>query len=312
LKIAFVDDCVHAKTVSSEFLVDVLKKENEVKRFWRSGIITFPEYNIIEVNKWKPDLILFFQRKPLFPILKRFDCKNVVYVPMYDSKGFFEGTRNLFRRIILGLDEKTTDLVIKPKYLYFSKRHYELDGKKKGSLVVKYFPKVKKQCEQDKPILFFWERIDSIPFSNIMKLFDLKYFEKVYFMQRNDEGSECLDSSFYDLPKNVVVIKDWLAKEEYERIMSECNVAVAPRNCEGIGHGFLDYMSRGMCVFAWDDATHNEYIKNGVNGYLFNSYDRIDLDKLYWKGCGVIAREQFKEKIVEWERDKQKILEWIK
>ena len=311
MKIAFVDDCVHAKTVSTEFLVDILKEKHEVKRFWRSGIITFPEYNIVEVNKWNPDLILFFQRIPLFPILKRFNCKNVVYVPMYDSKGFFDGTRNLFRKGVLWFNELVTDLVIKPKYLYFSKRHYELDGKKKNSLVVKYFPKIKRQCEQDKPNLFFWERIDSLPFSNVMKLFDFKQFGKVYFMQRNDGGLECLHHSFYDLPKNVVVIDKWLSKKDYERIMSSCSVAVAPRNCEGIGHGFLDYMSRGMCVFAWDDATHNEYIVSGYNGFLFNKYERIDLNKLGWKLCGVNARNIVRLGNVEWEEDKKRILEWL-
>jgi hypothetical protein len=45
---------------------------------------------------------------------------------------------------------------------------------------------------------------------------------------------------------------------------------------------------------------------------LFNDFSRIDLDKLYWKGCGTNAREIFKEKLVDWEKDKQKILEWVK
>jgi len=312
LKIAFIDDCVHAKTVSTKFLVDILKQEHEVKRFWRSGIITFPEYNIIEVNKWKPDLILFFQRMPIFPVLKRFNCKNIVYVPMYDSKGFFAGTRNLLRKLVLWLNKVFTDLIIKPKYLYFSKRHYELDGKKKNSLVVKYFPKIKKQCNQDKPNLFFWERVDSVSFDKIIKLFDFKQFEKVYFMQRNDGGLECLHHSFYKLPKNVVVIDKWLSKKDYEKIMNKCNVAVAPRNCEGIGHGFLDYMSRGVCVFAWDDATHNEYIISDYNGFLFNKYTRINLKNLNWKQCGLNARKELNQKQVEWEKDKQKILDWIK
>jgi hypothetical protein len=144
-----------------------------------------------------------------------------------------------------------------------------------------------------------------------MKLFDFKQFEKVYFMQRNDGGLECLHHSFYDLPKNVVVIDSWLSKRDYEKIMNKCNVAVAPRNCEGIGHGFLDYMSRGMCVFAWDDATHNEYIISSYNGYLFNKYKRINLKKLNWKKCGLNARKVIKLSKVEWEKDKQRILKWI-
>jgi hypothetical protein len=93
--------------------------------------------------------------------------------------------------------------------------------------------------------------------------------------------------------------------------MGSCSIAVAPRNCEGIGHGFLDYMSRGMCVFAWDDATHNEYIQNGVNGVLFNNYNKIDLSKLNWRGMGLNARLIIAFNKKKWEKDKQRVLEWI-
>jgi len=310
LKIAFVDDYVHMKTNSTEFIVELLKEKHEVKRFWRTGVIAFPEYNVIEINKWEPDQIMFFQRMPVYPKLKRFDCKNFVFIPMFDSRGFFAG-KNLMqrlKRLVLRMNDYVTDVMFKPSFITFSQRDF-IDFKKRGKTIkLKYFPEAKKQVQQKKPVLFFWERIDSLPFSKLMKMFDLRQFEKVYFMQRNDGGCECLHHSFYDLPKNVEVIDSWLPKERYNEIMGEANIAVAPRLCEGIGHGFLDYMSRGMCVFAYNDCTHNEYIVNGRTGFLFKDFKRIDLDKVNWKKMGKAARKSIFVGHKKWDKEKRLIL----
>ena len=51
--------------------------------------------------------------------------------------------------------------------------------------------------------------------------------------------------------------------------VDDCDVYIAPRSCEGIGMGFLEAMSRGLCVVAFDAPTMNEYIQDGVNGLLY-------------------------------------------
>ena len=313
MKIAFVDDYCHKKTNSTNFLVNILKKEFEIKRFWRNGIITFPNYNIVEINKWNPDKIIFFQRIPIFTILKKFNCKKFIFIPMYDSKGFFNIKKNpinLFRLIFLKVNDIITDLLFKTKFITFSNSDFKDFSKRGKTILLNYYPKPKKQVQQKKPILFFWERVDSLPFSKLMKIINFNKFEKIYFMQRNDAGAECLHHSFYDLPKNVIVIDKWLSKNEYEKIMNKTNIAVAPRLCEGIGHSFLDYMSRGICVFAFNDSTHNEYIKHEINGLLFKDYDNL-INFQNWKKLGKNARKSIKNGYVDWELNKHKLINWI-
>ena len=52
--------------------------------------------------------------------------------------------------------------------------------------------------------------------------------------------------------------------------MNECNIFIAPRYFEGIGWSFIEAMTKGMAVVAFNQPTMNEYIKNGVNGYLID------------------------------------------
>jgi hypothetical protein len=162
-------------------------------------------------------------------------------------------------------------------------------------------------------VLFFWERVNVLQFSHIQKLIDLNVFDKVYFMQRNDGHRKCPHHSTLNLPSNVVVIDEWLSKEKYDKIMNKCNIAVAPRLNEGIGHGFLDFLKRGMCVLANNDFTHCEYIENDVSGILFdvNVIKKIDFKSIDWRKLGREARESVGIGFDAWQVDKEKLLQWV-
>lgn len=310
MRIAFVDDYCHlGKTESTLFIPKLLKKEHNVKVFYRTGVNSFPEYNIREINKFQPNVIVFFQRLPNVLILRRFLCTSIVFIPMYDSRDFWK--KNLVYNIGYRINEILTQLLINPSYVCFSKSDYERYSRFGNSIYVQYFPKPKKQVKQNKPVLFFWERIDALPFEKVMSEIDLKQFSKVYFMQRNDPNRECLHYSFLNLPKNVKVITKWLSKKDYSKIMDESNIAIAPRLCEGIGHGFLDYLSRGMCVFAYDLPTHSDYIVSGVNGVLFK--DRIpDINNYDWRRIGLEARNEIVNNQNSWVIDKVRLLKWFR
>ena len=64
---------------------------------------------------------------------------------------------------------------------------------------------------------------------------------------------------------------DFLSREEYLSRIAACEIVVAPRRKEGIGMAFLEAMAMGKCVVAHNEATMNEYIKDGVNGILFDA-----------------------------------------
>ena len=68
---------------------------------------------------------------------------------------------------------------------------------------------------------------------------------------------------------------EFLDRKEYFERISKCGIVIAPRRKEGIGMAFLEAMAMGKCVVAHNDATMNEYIKNGKNGILFDAKNPI-------------------------------------
>jgi len=280
MRIAFVDDLCHKKTGSTEFLVDVLNKTNIVKRFWGNGFKKFDEKELKQINGWKPDLILFFQRIPNFLILNKFNCKNLVFVPMHDQEihyGFLE-------RKLLDLSLFITKLFSRLRVLCFcnvdSVRYNSFD-----LLLVKYYPKPIKSRIDLKETIYFWERENGIGLNDVMKL------------------ANGLTVTFK--PKNV-----WLSKKEADKFGETCGIAIAPRKSEGIGHGFLELMARGVCVVAYDLPTHNEYIVNGFSGILFKDFSYIDLKD--WRRFGRNAFEEINKGHERWLIDIDNILEWVK
>lgn len=64
---------------------------------------------------------------------------------------------------------------------------------------------------------------------------------------------------------------DWYEhKEDMMNDIAGCAFYVAPREKEGIGMSFLEAMAMGRAVIAPNQATMNEYIKDGENGYLYD------------------------------------------
>jgi glycosyltransferase involved in cell wall biosynthesis len=279
MKIAFVDDLVHKKTGSTEFLVGILKKENKVKRFWGNGFKRFDNNGLKEINEWQPDLILFFQRIPNFFILKKFKCKKIVFVPMHDQEIYY----SIVERKMIDISLFSTRLFFDLRLLCFSIKDFKY-YKGYNRLDVKYYPEIKEQCVQNDKV-YFWERENGFKEKDVRKLI----------------GN-----------KKLVVKKDneWLSKKELESLISSCGIAIASRNSEGIGHGFLELMARGVCVIAFNEATHNEYIEHGKNGLLFKEFKKLDLSN--WKQLGNNARNMIGKKQNRWKNNKRRVLEWLR
>ena len=63
-----------------------------------------------------------------------------------------------------------------------------------------------------------------------------------------------------------------------------------PRPAEGIGHSFIEAMALGHCVVAADRPTMNEYIRDGVNGLLYDPDRPRSLDFSRSRELGLAAR----------------------
>lgn len=279
MKIAFIDDNCHKITDSTSFLVEVLQKEFKVKRFWGNGFKRFDDNEIDEINIYSPDILLFFQRIPNFLILNKFNCKNIIFVPMYDQEIYYSKLEKLLLKTSLFLSKRKFNI----KILCFSEavsKYY----KGYNCLNVKYYPKPNKKRNL-KPKVYLWHRKDGVTLKQANKL-SVGYLLKV---------------KYKDL---------WLNKKDLELFSKDCGIAIASRYSEGIGMGFLELMAKGVCVVAFDLPTHNEYIINGFNGILFNN--RLEVDLSNWNRIGKMAYLSCVKGYASWELDKKEIVGFIK
>ena len=162
----------------------------------------------------------------------------------------------------------------------------------------------------DKNSVFLWQRKEEINPYTIERTIGEQNVKNLCLHQVPDPGHKIIHPS--EKWKNKVKISNWFdTKEEMLEYMQQSAIYYAPRSYEGIGMSFLDAMALGRCVIAPDHPTMNEYIENGVNGYLYSlrypSAIRIDDIRKIQQN----AREYIENGYKVWEKNKFKILEWI-
>ena len=233
MRILFIDHECHRKTRSAEFFLDILRKSFAVKEHYYS------HYYRTESAKEAvdSDAIVVWE----FPISHRrffFPGKKNVFVPMYDNEwgSFWQWKRIAWSGMgVISFCGKVSD-------------HARRCGVE-NILDVRYFPDPAEfPHEEGNPKrVFLWERGD----------IDRSIAEKLF---PPSEGY------VFDVKR----VDEFLARGDYLKRMSKCGIVIAPRRKEGIGMSFLEAMAMGKCVVACNDATMNEYIRNGENGILFH------------------------------------------
>ena len=239
MNVLCLDHVCHKKTKSFDFFVDILRTagaEVDVFYYDRHYSVRPPQDKI----DWA-DIIVYLEFLPsryrlLFP------GKRTVFLPMYDNEW---GSKWQWRRIawsgmgVVSFSKKVSD-------------HARKCGVK-NLLEVQYFlcPSSFPQDKGEPKRVFLWERGD----------IDRRTAEILF---PPSEGY------VFDIKRR----DEFLEREDYLRRIARCEIMIAPRRKEGIGMVFLEAMAMGKCVVANDDATMNEYIKDGENGILF-SFDRL-------------------------------------
>lgn len=236
MKLLFIDHECHKKTRSAEFFLDVLREAFDVEEHYYSKY-----YRTGSTLAAKDcDVAVIWE----FPISRRnflFVGKKNVFVPMYDNEwaSYWQWKRIAWSGMgVISFCGKVTE-------------HARRCGVK-NILDVRYFPDpaVLPQAKGDPKRVFLWERgeIDR----SVAEILFPSSEGYVLDIKRADES---------------------LDRDAYLERMSKCGIVIAPRRKEGIGMAFLEAMAMGKCVVAHDDATMNEYIKDGENGVLFNACD---------------------------------------
>ena len=236
MKLLFIDHECHRKTRSAEFFLDVLRRAFDVKEHYYSKC-----YRTGSRSAAKDcDVVVVWE----FPISRRdffFPGKKNVFVPMYDNEwgSYWQWKRIAWSGMgVVSFCDKVS-------------RHARRCGVT-NILDVRYFPDPAglPQAKGDSKRVFLWER-GAIDRSVAEILFP--------------------PSEGYVL--DVKGADGFLSRDAYLERMSKCGIVIAPRRKEGIGMAFLEAMAMGKCVVAHNDATMNEYVKDGENGILFNIDD---------------------------------------
>lgn len=263
--ILFVDLEMHRGTGSANFFVELLRRKYDVEVCYVSSRrdARMPTKQAVQ----KYDAIVYWQVTPSNFRAKSFE-KPTIYVPMYDAETF-----NIFnwkqRRIggarTICFCEKEADFLERAGF---------------APLRVKYYPKIGKSASGNPRKLFFWDRIKILlhapgqaSFLTLNKLFqpgDL-YSMVVRCTARRATLISDDDKTRYNV--TILPAEKHLSQEEYFAMFSDCGIFATSRAKEGIGMGFLEAMAMGKCVIVNNDATFNEYVRDGVSGLLIDYND---------------------------------------
>ncbi len=229
-----------------------------------------PAYRVPEA---RPNQHIIFFQFPPPPNWKPHKDSRVVWLPMWDMVRLWEQAQWL--RI-----PKSIRVVAFTKGVYERAVDVGLQ-----TIQLRYFKdpnSFKPVSWENGPVLFYWNRTNLLAPDMLPQLASTLSLNQVLFRGQNDPHIPpayhySSPSMLGNTPVTNIPIMD--NRKEFLRLTQAANILVAPRQAEGVGMTFLEAMARGAVVFAYDNASMNEYITSGVNGYLFKR--RWTLDRLW-------------------------------
>lgn len=274
-KILFIGHSYHLVTKSSAFFIEFLKTIGDVTTvFDESGkgqdkshyVVTAEPYDIVVV--WQLTHVI-----RLFASAER--QKNIVFVPMFDA--------------VYKLDNQFWSILKNIKVVSFSSAvHAICLTHQINSFPIQYFP----EWVGFSPVgynvksLFFWQRRSWPNWQTVTSILPVSQFKKMHIHVVIDPGFEIppekmIGPTSSERQDDRLSSSEWFNQpSELFKKLSEFNVFFLPREREGIGMSFLDAMKVGMIPVGIGHATYNEYVVDGVNGFIVNRNQRIDLPSL--------------------------------
>lgn len=295
----YIGHSFHNKTKSNRFLVDLLATEYEVTEFYFDPYgDAFVRYTEIKGKTF--DVVVCWQVLPPRWLLNRVvSFKKGIFFPMYDGAPN-KGDRQW---------EDYQDFLV----INFCKALHQIcESMALNSRYIQYFPPAANDFDwgQENSV-FFWNRISEININTIAKLLHSSSVEHIHIHKAIDPG--CHYKKLECAWGVNITSSDWYQnKNDMLEDMKRSAIYIAPRKLEGIGMSFLEAMSLGRCVIAPNFPTMNEYIKDGVNGLLYNLDDPKPLSISSLRELQKRAYESIKDGHQEWLSRRYDILKWIK
>ncbi len=157
-----------------------------------------------------------------------------------------------------------------------------------NSFPIQYFPEwvAFSPAGYDVKSLFFWQRRSWPNWQTVTSILPVSQFEKLHHHVVIDPGFEippekAIGPTPSEMLDGRLTSSVWFnQRAELFDKLREFNVFFLPREREGIGMSFLDAMRLGMVPVGLGHATYNEYVVDGVNGFIVSRNQRIDLPNL--------------------------------
>lgn len=274
-KILFIGHSYHQVTKSSAFFVEQLELLGTVTTEVDDCLNGEVSSQYLAAAE-RYDIVVVWQ---LPQVIRQFAVaghrKNIIFVPMYDAvhklnAGFWQSLQHI-------------------KIVCFSS-HLEAICLTHGldSFFLKYYP----EWVGDSPAgysakrLFFWQRRSWPNWQTVASILPPSQFERMHLHVAIDPEYEIPPGKTkgptpLELDDGRLSSSVWFDnKSELLEKLREFNVFFLPRKREGIGLSFLDAMKMGMIPVGLDHATYNEYVVDGLNGFIVSekmSYHLPDL-----------------------------------
>jgi hypothetical protein len=313
-RIAYVDHSYHRTTQSTHFLRDMLRRRgHEVQDFWDEAWTGGPSVNWAEVRHH--DAVIMFQSycPPPGGTAFRQLHPNVVYVPMVDQFGIWQGP--LYNLAGFWAPFQGS------KVLNFSSAlHCLTIGFGIASHWARFYQSAEPAAVPSSAGLstglhgFFWlRREDQINWALLRQLIEGSRFDSFHLHLAGDPGApEPRLPPEADMIRHHISTSTWFEdRRELTDMVDRANVYFAPRMEEGIGQSFLEAMARGKCVVAPNQGTMNEYILHGVNGLLYDHRAPRPLDFSDVERLGRCARDSVVAGHAQWLKAEEGIVDFI-
>lgn len=296
-RIAYVDHSYHQKTLSTQFIPDILRRRGHtVDLFWD--------------EEWKGGRAVPFSLVADYDAVIMFQCRcasaelyfrrlhpNVIYIPMLDSFGIAAGP--VFNMASHWEPFKGCKVINFSSALHGITAAFGL-----RSLYIRYYQApVLSSPPVDGLRGFFWIRHEAhVSWPMVRALLGETAFTRLHIHIAPDPGSPAPTlPSEEEMQKYNITTSTWFEnKKDLLDILEQSNVYFAPRREEGIGQSFLEAMAGGLCVIAPDNGTMNEYILHGLNGLLYNTERPAPLDFSHFAELGEAARQSVASGYERW------------
>ena len=268
MRICYIGHSFHEKTKSTSFLIDYLRSIGQVDIYGSSPdeISNKDDELLRNISQSSYDLYVFFQTEYIAAKLVNILKGRIVLIPMYD--GAHMRPDNFWLQFAM------------VQIISFSRQLHETF--QRLNLNSKYFQYMKRPTlgdfERTERSAFFWHRRPDTKLNiNLVMQICLRLgISKIHIHNANDFQVNFQNPRMLSIkyPEIDIEISKWFEDpEDFLQVSSRPTFFFAPRITEGIGMSVLEAFSRGQVVISPNEPTMNEYIRNKVDGILYDIED---------------------------------------